>query len=219
MVMLVIVLGGVVVAVTMKPSDSSGASSPLCRDTSRCLLPPPVYLFCPFSSFSPSVSLGLPVDIPGFWFVLFRSFLSQHCRFLSLSVSLTVFYHFFLSFLSSSFRVTIYRGRGSGVDPSPSHCRPCMGRTSPALPLSWQRWPMEASLAGHGCSGISSWDGWPLILALKHVGGRDKGKKTKLLFPCCTSRGRRRRRRRNSAASKQHHFVFFFKRMKWRRFA
>jgi hypothetical protein len=24
------------------------------------------------------------------------------------------------------------------------------------------------------------------------VGGRDKGKKTKLLFPCCTSKGRRK---------------------------
>jgi hypothetical protein len=31
-----------------------------------------------------------------------------------------------------------------------------MGCTSPALPLSRKRWPMEASLAGHGCSGISS---------------------------------------------------------------
>jgi hypothetical protein len=82
-----------------------------------------------------------------------------------------------------------------------------MGRTSPALPRRRQRWPMEASLVGHGCFGISSWDGWRLIFALKHVGGRDKGKKTKLLFPCCTSKGRRRR---NSATSKQHHFIFFF---------
>jgi hypothetical protein len=99
-VMLVTVLGGVAVAVTVKPSDSSGASSLLCRDTSWCLLPLPVYLFCPFSSFFPSVSLGLPVDIPGFWFLLFRSFLSQHCRFLSLSVSFPIFCRFFpFSFL------------------------------------------------------------------------------------------------------------------------
>jgi len=56
-VMLVIILGGVAVAVTVKPSDSSSASSPLCRDTSRCLLPPPVYLFCPFLP-SPRLSLS-----------------------------------------------------------------------------------------------------------------------------------------------------------------
>jgi hypothetical protein len=28
---------------------------------------------------------------------------------------------------------------------------------------------------------------WRPVLALKHVGGRDKGKKKKLPFPCCTS--------------------------------
>jgi len=39
---------------------------------------------------------------------------------------------FFSSF--SSFQVAIYRGRGSGVDPSSSHRYPCMGRTSLALP-------------------------------------------------------------------------------------
>jgi hypothetical protein len=50
----------------------------------------------------------------------------------------------------------IYRGRGSGVDPAPSHRRPYMGCTSPALPRRRQRWLMEASLVGHGCSGISS---------------------------------------------------------------
>jgi hypothetical protein len=50
----------------------------------------------------------------------------------------------------------IYRGRGSGVDPAPSHRRPCMGCTSPALPQRRHRWPMEASLAGHDCSNISS---------------------------------------------------------------
>jgi len=55
--MLVIILGGVAVAVTVKPSDSSSASSSLCRDTSRCLLPPPVYLFCPFLP-SPCLSLS-----------------------------------------------------------------------------------------------------------------------------------------------------------------
>jgi len=73
---------------------------------------------------------------------------------LSLSVSLPVCCRSLPS--SSSFRVTIYRGRGSGVDLAPSHRYPCMGRTSPALLWRRPRWPMEASLAGHDFSVCSS---------------------------------------------------------------
>jgi len=80
---------------------------------------------------------------------------------LSLSRSVSLSFGFsprllLFSLSSSSFRVTIYRGRGSGVDLAPSHHRPCMVRTSP--PLQWRRpwWPMEALLMEHGCSGISS---------------------------------------------------------------
>jgi len=168
---------------------------------------PPVYPFCSFSSFSPFVSLSFLVDIPCFCVSQFRSFLSLHSQFLSLSFP--PFLLFFSSFLLFSLLRSggIYRGRGSRVDPTPSHRRPCMGCTSPALPRRRQWWPMEASLVGHGCSGISSWDGWCLTLALKHVGGRDKGKKIKLFFPCCTSRGGRRR---NNTALKRHRFVLFF---------
>jgi hypothetical protein len=65
--MLVTVLDGVAVAVTGKPDDSGGASSPRCRDISLCLPPPPrrfaPSVFC--SSFSASVSP------PGFSFPLF----------------------------------------------------------------------------------------------------------------------------------------------------
>ena len=76
----------------------------------------------------------------------------------TLSLGLPFFFLPFFSFppLSLLHSGGIYRGRGSGVDPAPSHRRLCMGCTSPALPRRRQRWPMEASLAGHGCSGISS---------------------------------------------------------------
>jgi len=69
---------------------------PLCRDTNRCPLPLLVYPFYPFSSFSPTVSLGFPVNILGFFVSQFRSFLSLRSRFLSLSSPL------FLPFLSFS---------------------------------------------------------------------------------------------------------------------
>ena len=55
-VVLVTVLGGTTMAVTVKPSDSSGASSPLYRDTSRCFLP---RRFIPFIPFLPSPCLSL----------------------------------------------------------------------------------------------------------------------------------------------------------------
>ena len=72
------------------------------------------------------------------------------------SLSLTFVPFSFFSPLYSSLRVTIYRGRGSGVDPAPSHRCPCMGRTSPALLWRRARWPMEALLAGHDFSVFSS---------------------------------------------------------------
>jgi len=145
------VLDGAAVAVTEKPDDSDSSSSPRRRDTMPLRFTPSVL----FSSFSPFASLGLSVDIPGFWFLLFRFLLSQHCRFLSLGFP-PCFLPFFPSPLSLLRSGGIYRGRGSGVDPAPSHRCPCMGCTSLALPQRRQRWPMEASLAGHGCSGISS---------------------------------------------------------------
>jgi len=100
-VVLATVLSGVAVAVTEKPDDSGGSSSPRRRDTRPLRFTPSV----PFSSFSPSVSLGLPVDIPGFWFLLFRLFLSQHCRFLSpfsaISSSFLYFFSLHLLLLSA----------------------------------------------------------------------------------------------------------------------
>ena len=124
----------------------------------------PVFPFYPFSSFSPTVSLGFLVDIPSFFgfsvsvvplslsvgFSLFR-FLSPFAAVLPSFLCLFPFPP-----LSSSFRVIIYRGRGSGVDPAPSHRCPCMGRASPALLWRRLRWPMEASLAGHDFSVCSS---------------------------------------------------------------
>jgi len=136
------------------------------------LLPPlfsPVFFSAAFDSFSLHSSFLSKITCGFLPFIL--PFLSQKNNCLSLGLCLSphslivsVFFFFgppplfsavFSSFLSS-FRVTIYRGRGSGVDPAPSHRCPCMGRTSPALLRCRPRWPMEASLAGHGCSGISS---------------------------------------------------------------
>ena len=74
------------VAMRWRWNPVTAAVLPLCRDTNRCPLPLPVYPFYPFSSFSPTVSLGFPVDIPGFFCVSqFRSFLSLRSWFLSLS--------------------------------------------------------------------------------------------------------------------------------------
>jgi len=116
-----------------------------------------------FLSLFLSFSFLLP---PLFFPVLFFSFLSLSLgRFLSLSLgfspcllSFSIFSPSFFPFFPPSSLMRsggIYRGRGSGVDPAPSHRRPYMGCTSPALPRRRQRWLMEASLVGHGCSGIS----------------------------------------------------------------
>jgi len=103
------VLGGAAVAVTVKSSDSGGASSPPCRDTSRCLLTPPVFSFCLvffFTSVSP----------PGFSFFSLFPFFLLLCSplfFSFLSLSLSIALPFFCRppfFLRSG---GIYRGRGS----------------------------------------------------------------------------------------------------------
>ena len=153
-VVLVIVLGGAAVAVAVKPSDSSNASSPLCRDTNRCFLP---RQFIPFIPFLPSPSLSLSVSqsiSPVFVFLSFDRFSLNTIGF-SLSQFPSYFSSFPLPFFSPGLG-GIYRGRGSKVDPAPSHRCPCMVRTLPTLPRCRQRWPMEVSLAGHGCSSISS---------------------------------------------------------------
>jgi len=109
--------------------------------------------FLPFLRLPLSVSLSIS---PIFGFYCFGSFSLNTVGF-SLSVSLPIFCRSFLPPPLSLLRSGgIYRGRGSGVDPAPSHRRPCMGCTSPTLPRRRQRWPMEASRARHGCSGISS---------------------------------------------------------------
>ena len=95
----VAVLGGAAIAVTVKPSDSGDASSPSCRDTSRCLLPPP---------FSPSVlcsSFFTSVSPPGFSFFFLFPFFLLLCSplfFLFLSLSLSVALPFFCRFSSFS---------------------------------------------------------------------------------------------------------------------
>jgi len=152
---------------------------------------------------------------PVFCVSQFRSFLFLPSRFLShgfplFSVVFSIFSAFSFLFLSGLLHSDgIYRGRGSGNDPAPSH-RYAWGAKPP---LHLVTAPAETSNRDVACRTrplcllIMRSCRWRLVLALKHVGGRDKGKKTKLFFLCCTPRGRRRR---NSAASKRHRFVPFF---------
>ena len=77
----------------------------LCRDTDRFLFPRWFYPFYPFSSFSPTVSLSLPVDIPSLFLVSTVSIGFS----LSWSVSLSFGFSprllpFFFSFFSLAFR-------------------------------------------------------------------------------------------------------------------
>ena len=84
----VAVLGGAAVAMTVRPSDSSGASSPRCSDTSRRFL---LRWFIPSVLFlsSPRLSLSIsPADIPLFFVFLSFGRLSLYPVGFSLSVSL-----------------------------------------------------------------------------------------------------------------------------------
>jgi len=93
--MLVTVLGGVAVAVTGKPDDSGDASSPRCRDTSLCLLPPAGLLLLSSVLSSPRLSLR-PASLSLSFFFLFPFF------FLLCSPLF-----FFFSFLSLSHSVSL----------------------------------------------------------------------------------------------------------------
>ena len=73
-VVLVTILGGTAMAVAVKPSDISSASSLLCRDTSQCFLP---RWFIPSIPFLPSPRLSLSVSqsiSPVFVFLSFDRF-------------------------------------------------------------------------------------------------------------------------------------------------
>jgi len=131
---------------------------------------------------------------PVFCVSQFRSFLSLPSRFLSLGFPPFSAVFSFLClfpfpppfFLHSD---GIYRGRGSWNDPAPSHR--CAWGGKPPLYLVTA--PAETSNGDVACRTrplcllIMRSCRWRPVLALKHVGGRDKGKKKKLPFPCCTS--------------------------------
>jgi len=163
-VVLVTVLGGAAVAMTVRPSDSSGASNSEalhCAETPVGVSFPAGLSLLFFFSLLPVCLSQFPSRYSPVFFLCFSvSVVSLSTQLVSLSRFPSPFSALFSFLLAShSFpllRVTIYRGRGSGVDPAPSHRCPCMGRTSPALLRCWPWWLMEASLAGHGCSGISS---------------------------------------------------------------
>ena len=98
----------------MKPSDSSGTSSPLCRDTNQCFLP---RQFIPSISFLPSPCLSLSISQSISHVFVFLSFgrFSLNTIGFSLSRFPSRFLPFFL--FSSPFFPPglggIYRGRGS----------------------------------------------------------------------------------------------------------
>jgi len=129
----VAVLGGAAVAMTVRPSDSSGASSPRCSDTSRRFL---LRWFIPSVLFlsSPRLSLSIsPADIPLFFVFLSFGRLSLYPVGFSLSVSLLFLQNkntssspslssFFLPLLSCT--PSVFIGRGSEGHPAlPSHGR------------------------------------------------------------------------------------------------
>jgi len=129
---------------------------PLCRDTNRCPLPRWFILSILFLP-SPRLSLSVSLSISLVFLCFSVSVVSLSTQSVSLSQFPPLFLCFLLLFFFLSSEVTIYRGRGSGVDPAPSHRCPCMGRMSPAL--LWRRPRWQASLAGHGFSVFSSWGG------------------------------------------------------------
>jgi hypothetical protein len=190
--MLVAVLGGVAVAVTVRPSDSSDVSSPLCKDTSRRFLPCRFILSVLFLP-SPRLSLSpFPSRYP-----LFLCFSVSVVSLSTQSVSLSQFPPFsVVSLLFFPLRSgAIYRGRGSGVDRAPSHRRVHVAHvaTSATAPSMVANGGVAcgARLLGHL---IMTWEGEE----------ETKRRKQKRLLPCCMFGGRRRR---NSAASKRHRFV------------
>ena len=151
--LMVTVLGGVAAV--------DGGSRRRCCDFFFFLMQRPLFFFVsPLSSLSLlCLSSSLPFSLSKtLMFLSFGlSFLpKKRSDSLSRSPFLFSVVLFFFPPLSLLHSGGIYRGRGSGVNPAPSHCHLCMGCTTPALPRRRQRWPMEALLAGHSCSGISS---------------------------------------------------------------
>jgi len=158
----VAVLDGAAVAMTVRPSDSSGASSPRCSDTSRRFLPRwfiPSVLF--LSSPRLSLSISQPIFPCFFCVSQFRSSLSLPSRFLSLgfpplSFSKQKYFQLSLSFLSLSSPFlsctpSVFIGRGREGHPAlPSHGRAWWqhgGGYCIAAPAS----------AGYGPFGVRAW--------------------------------------------------------------
>jgi len=159
--MMVVVLGCAAVAMTVRPSDSSGASSPLCRDTSRRFLPCRFFLFILFLP-SPRLSLAVFLSIsPVFWFLCFGCSSLSLGRFLSVSVSLPVCCRSLLSLLFFPSLVfctrTVFIGAGGAGTtlPRPIAAHGARSRRS-TLSQHRLRRPMGTSLAGHGLSVFSS---------------------------------------------------------------
>jgi len=162
---MVAVLGGAAVAMTVRPSDSSGASSPLCRDTSRRFLP---RWFIPSVLFlsSPRLSLSISQSIfPCFFCVSqFRSFLSLPSRFLSLCfppfscrlLSFLGLFPFFPFFFFCCTQTVFIGAGGAGTTlPRPIAAHGVGSRRS-TLSQHRLRRLMGTSLAGHGLSVFSS---------------------------------------------------------------
>jgi len=167
---------------------------------------PPPLLFSP-SSPSPSLLLSFsfllfhsPVSL--FRFLLFSSSSTPPLSFSSLPYS-SFFFFRWSSLPSSLCSGNIYRGRGSVINPAPSHHFTWGVRSSCSVTTLG-----EVANGGVACRArllcflIIRRCGWhPVLVVTKHVGRereeKTRKKKQKPLFPCCTSRGRRMR---NNAA-------------------
>ena len=162
--MTVAVLGGAAVAMTVRPSDRSGASSPLCRDTSQRFLP---RRFIPYVLFLPSPHLSLSVSQSIFpCFLVFLSFgrFSLYPVGFSLTVppfsavfSLfsTFFFFLFPPSVFCTWMVFIGAGGAGTTLPHPITVHGVRSRRS-TLSQHRLRRPMGTSLAGHGLSVFSS---------------------------------------------------------------
>jgi len=154
--MKVVVLGCAAVAMTVRPSDSSGASSPLCRDTSRRFLPCRFFLFILFLP-SPRLSLSVFLSISlVFWFLCFGCSSLSLDRFLSPFAAVLSFLSFFFPLSGLLHSDGIYRAGGAGTTlPRPIAAHGARSRRS-TLSQHRLRRPMGTSLAGHDLSVFSS---------------------------------------------------------------
>ena len=112
-VMLVTILGGVAVAVTVKPEDSGGVPSLRCRDTGLCLLPPAGCSFYPFFFLLPVCLSRSPYRYPQL-FLSFNCYGPFSLKTVGLSLSLGLSFPFSVFFFLFYIRAVFIGAGGAG---------------------------------------------------------------------------------------------------------